>query len=129
MPPVYESLFILRPSLPDDDVQKTLEKVKGTLEKAGGTIERLENWGKKKLAYEVKGEKKGVYIQLQFKGNGVAVTEIERLFRLEDAVIKFLTVKLDAHLLNVPRPVPQAVGAMAPDREESLERGPDRGRF
>jgi small subunit ribosomal protein S6 len=119
MPPVYESLFILRPSLPDDDVQKTLEKVKGTVEKAGGTIERLENWGKKKLAYEVKGEKKGVYIQLQFKGNGSAVTEIERLFRLEDAVMKFLTVKLEAHLLNVARPVSQPIGAMVPDREES----------
>jgi small subunit ribosomal protein S6 len=113
MPPVYESLFILRPSLADDDVQKTLEKVRTTVEKAGGTIERLENWGKKKLAYEVKREKKGLYIQLQFKGNGAAVTEIERLFRLEDAVMKFLTVKLDAQALAAQVLVSQATAVPA----------------
>ena len=66
------------------------------MEKAGGTIEHLENWGKKKLAYEVKQEKKGVYVQLHFRGNGTAVTELERLFRLEDVILKFLTVKLEA---------------------------------
>ena len=96
MAQLYESIFILRPSLTDEDIQKTLDKVKSTLEKSGGTIERLENWGKKKLAYEVKREKKGVYVQLNFRGSGVAVTELERFFRLEDAIMKFLTVKLEA---------------------------------
>ena len=96
MAQLYESIVILRPSLTDDDIQKTLDKVKSTIEKSGGTIERLENWGKKKLAYEVKREKKGVYVQLNFQGSGVAVTELERFFRLEDAIMKFLTVKLEA---------------------------------
>ncbi len=96
MPQLYESLFILRPSLPDEDIQRALDKVRTTVEKAGATIEHLENWGKKKLAYEVKREKKGVYVQLQFHGNGTAVAELERLFRLEDAVVKFLTVKLES---------------------------------
>jgi small subunit ribosomal protein S6 len=96
MAQLYESIFILRPSLADEDIQKTLDKVKSTVEKSGGTIERLENWGKKKLAYEVKREKKGVYVQLNFHGNGTAVSELERLFRLEDAIMKFLTVKLEA---------------------------------
>ena len=114
----YESLFILRPSLADDDIQKTLEKVKTTVEKAGGTVERLENWGKKKLAYEVKREKKGVYVQLQFQGNGAAVTEVERLFRLEDAVMKFLTVKLDAQRLDAQHPVPQTTAVAAGERDE-----------
>jgi small subunit ribosomal protein S6 len=72
-----------------------LEKVKSTIEKAAGSVERLENWGKKKLAYEVKREKKGVYVQLHFRGDGAAVTELERFFRLDDAVMKFLTVKLE----------------------------------
>jgi small subunit ribosomal protein S6 len=101
MAQLYESIFIIRPSLADDDVQKMLDKVKSTVEKAGGTIERLENWGKKKLAYEVKQEKKGVYLQLHFRGNGTAVTELERLFRLEDVIMKFLTVKIEA---QVPPP-------------------------
>ncbi len=96
MAQLYESVVILRPSLADEEIQKTLDKVKSTIEKSGGTIERLENWGKKKLAYEVKREKKGVYVQLNFQGSGVAVTELERFFRLEDAIMKFLTVKLVA---------------------------------
>lgn len=91
---LYESLFIIRPSLADEDVLKVHEKAKATVEKSGGSIERLENWGKKKLAYEVKQEKKGVYAQLIYRGNGPVVEELERFFRLDDAVIKFLTVKL-----------------------------------
>jgi small subunit ribosomal protein S6 len=94
MPQLYESIFILRPSLTDEDSQKVLEKVKSIVEKSGGSIERLENWGKKKLAYEITGEKKGIYVQLQFQGGGTAVTELERVFRLDDAIVKFLTVKI-----------------------------------
>lgn len=91
---LYESLFIIRPSLADEDVLKVHEKAKATVEKSGGSVERLENWGKKKLAYEVKQEKKGVYAQLVYRGNGPVVEELERFLRLDDAVIKFLTVKL-----------------------------------
>lgn len=91
---LYESLFIIRPSLADEDVLKVHEKAKATVEKSGGSVARLENWGKKKLAYEVKQEKKGVYAQLVYRGNGPVVEELERFFRLDDAVIKFLTVKL-----------------------------------
>lgn len=94
MAQLYESIFILRPSLTDEDSQKVLEKVRSTLERSGGSVERLESWGKKKLAYEIAREKKGVYFQLQFQGSGGAVTELERVFRLDDAIVKFLTVKI-----------------------------------
>jgi small subunit ribosomal protein S6 len=100
MPQLYESIFILHPSLGDEEVPKVLEKVKATVEKFGGVVERLESWGKKKLAYEVKKEKKGVFIQLTYRGNGSVVTELERVFRLDDACMKFLTVKLDERQLR-----------------------------
>ena len=51
MPQLYESIFILRPSLADEEIPKALEKVKAAVEKAGGTVEHLASWGKKKLAY------------------------------------------------------------------------------
>ena len=117
MAQLYESIVILRPSLADEDIQKTLDKVKSTIEKSGGTIERLENWGKKKLAYEVKREKKGVYVQLNFHGSGVAVTELERFFRLEDAIMKFLTVKLEAQKPLPPGTEPAAAGAVVLEPE------------
>lgn len=94
MPQIYESIFIIRPSLPDDEIQHVLEKIKGTVEKAGGIVESLESWGKRKLAYEVKHEKKGVFVQLNYRGNGAVVADLERFFNLDDAVMKFLTVRL-----------------------------------
>ena len=102
MPQLYESIFILRPSLPDEDIPKALEKVKATVEKAGGSVENLASWGKKKLAYEIKQEKKGVYVQLNYRGGGAVVSEVERLFRLDDATLKFLTVKIDERGLRAP---------------------------
>ena len=106
MAQLYESIFIIRPSLADDEVHKVLEKVKTMVEKFGGTVDRLENWGKKKLAYAVKKEKKGVFVQLHYRGNGAMVAELERSFRLDDAVMKFLTVKLDERRLHASGNVP-----------------------
>jgi small subunit ribosomal protein S6 len=100
MPQLYESIFILRSSLADDDIPTMLEKVKAAVEKAGGVVVQLSSWGKKKLAYEIKQEKKGVYVQLNYRGNGTVVVEVERLFRLDDAVLKFLTVKIEEHMLH-----------------------------
>jgi len=100
MPQLYESIFILRSSLADDDIPPMLEKVKAAVEKAGGVVVQLSSWGKKKLAYEIKQEKKGVYVQLNYRGNGTVVVEVERLFRLDDAVLKFLTVKIEEHMLH-----------------------------
>jgi len=102
MPQLYESIFILRSSLADEEIPKILEKVKATAEKAGGVVEHLASWGKKKLAYEIKQEKKGVYVQFNYRGNGAVVSEVERLFRLDAAMLKFMTVKIDERGLRAP---------------------------
>ena len=90
----YESIFILRSTLNDEDVQKTVSKIEGVV-KQGGELIATENWGKKRLAYEVMKEKKGIYVLLRFRAKGDLVAEIERNYRIDDNVIKFLTVKLD----------------------------------
>ncbi|MGH7273889.1 MAG: 30S ribosomal protein S6 [Nitrospiria bacterium] len=91
----YESIFIARPSLTDEEVNKVAEKIKSIIEQGGGTVLITENWGKKKLAYEVEKEKKGTYIFLYFQSEGKVVSDVERVYRLEDAVMKYLTVKLN----------------------------------
>ncbi|MEK6712878.1 MAG: 30S ribosomal protein S6 [Nitrospirota bacterium] len=91
---MYESIFILKPSISDEDVQKTIVKMEGIV-KQGAEILATENWGKKKLAYEVAKEKRGVYVLLRFQGKGDNISELERNYRIDDNVIKFLTVKLD----------------------------------
>lgn len=92
--PLYESIFIVRPSLSDEDTSKIIEKVKGVLEKSGAAILKVENWGKRKLAYEIERERKGTYVYLYFEAKGDVISELERSYRLDDSVMKFLTVKL-----------------------------------
>lgn len=92
---LYESLFIIRPSLTDEETTALINKMKGVAEKSGAQMMRAENWGRKKLAYEVKRERKGTYAFFYFKGPGPVVGELERAYRLEDSIIKFLTVRLE----------------------------------
>ncbi len=102
---LYESIFIVRPSLSDDDTNKLIEKMKGVLDRAGVSLLKMENWGKKKLAYEVGRERKGTFVYFHFRSGGQVVGELERSYRLEDSVIKFLTVRLD----QPPPPKPAGV--------------------
>ena len=118
----YESIFILRSTLNDEDVQKTVNKIEGVV-KQGGELIATENWGKKRLAYEVMKEKKGIYVLLRFRAKGDLVSEIERNYRIDDNVIKFLTVKLDKKGIELlkkkemaaPSPQVEAIVAEKPE--------------
>lgn len=98
---LYESLFIIRPSIPDEESNALIDKMKGVAERAGAQFIKHENWGKKKLAYEVRRERKGTYAYFYFKAPNNTVGELEHAYRLEDNIIKFLTVHLEKEL--VPR--------------------------
>ncbi|MBI5198123.1 MAG: 30S ribosomal protein S6 [Nitrospirae bacterium] len=91
--PIYESISILKSSLSDEEIQKTISKLEG-IAKKGGELIATENWGKKKLAYDIQKEKRGVYILLRFRGDGKNIPELERAYGYDDNIIKFLTVKL-----------------------------------
>ena len=107
---IYESLFIIRPSLNDEETSSLFDKMKGVVEKNGATLMKAENWGRKKLAYEIKRERKGTFVYLYFKGPGQVVGELERSYRLEDSIIKFLTVRLEKEL-TPPRGAAEGQGA------------------
>lgn len=99
---IYESIFVVRTTLSDEDTNKLIEKMKSVLEKAGAQLLKLENWGKKKLAYEVKRERKGTFVYFHFKSAGGVVSELERSYRLEDSILKFLTVKQELPAAGKP---------------------------
>ena len=101
---IYESLFIIRPSLSDEETSALIDKMKGVAEKTGAQFIKAENLGKKKLAYEVRRERKGTYAHFYFKAPNNTVGELERAYRLEDNVIKFLTVHHEKELESM-RPV------------------------
>lgn len=89
----YETIFIIRPSLSDEEITKLMDKIQGMIGKKGGAVLKAENWGKKKLAYEVKTEKRGTYLLFLLKGDGNLIRELEHFTRIDDAVIRFLAVK------------------------------------
>ena len=95
----YESICILRSSVPEDEASQVVDKMKGSLEKNGASILKVDNWGKKKLAYEVGHDRRGTFVLFQFEGKGHVVSELERMYRLEDSVLKFMTVAVDKDFL------------------------------
>jgi small subunit ribosomal protein S6 len=90
----YETIFIVRPNVGEDEIEAITSRTTSTVENDGGTIFRINNWGLKKLAYLIKKENQGYYVYLNFAGSPVSIAEIERLFKIDDRVLKYLTVKL-----------------------------------
>lgn len=91
---LYEKIMILDPGLDAKAVEDTVEKVKEKITKQGGEILKSENWGTRKLAYELNKRDKGIYILLLFKSPPSTILELERFCKVTDTVIKFMVVRL-----------------------------------
>jgi len=100
---VYEELFIMKPELPEEEIDVFLEQLKGNIAAAGGTVDKVEKWGKRRLAYKVDKFKDGSYVLLQFSAGAEAVKEVERRLRVAENVIKFLTVRVDETLKRLEK--------------------------
>jgi small subunit ribosomal protein S6 len=90
----YEKIVILDPNLDDNAIEETVEKIKDVIIKQGGEIFKTENWGRRKLAYELNKHQKGCYILLLFKSSPSTIAELEKFCKLVDSIIKFMVVKL-----------------------------------
>lgn len=91
----YEITFIVHPDL-DAEAFKTLtEQVQGWVSKAGGTLEKTDVWGKRKLAYPIKKQSEGQYVLLHADLDPATCAELERQFRLQESIMRFLIVAVD----------------------------------
>jgi len=86
----YESLFILRPDLDEEKIAEMMEKFRVLIENNGGEVTRLDKWGRRRLAYEIKRLHEGLYIILQFKADQAVVRELDRVFKITDEVIRHI---------------------------------------
>jgi small subunit ribosomal protein S6 len=100
---VYEILFIADPTLGEEAVDALTEQVQGFVEKDGGKVEKVEKWGKKRLAYEVRGHREGYYVLIVAESDGPLVKEVERKMKVTDGVIRYLTVRVDEELRKAER--------------------------
>lgn len=90
----YEKVMIIDPNIDDSAIEDTVRKIKDAIIKQGGEIFKAENWGRRKLAYELNKHQKGSYIFLLFKAPSTTILELERLCKVMDPVIKFMVVRL-----------------------------------
>jgi small subunit ribosomal protein S6 len=97
----YETTFIVQPEISDEGREALCQKLDSTLEKQGSVRLLLDDAGKRKLAYEIQKFQKGHYLTLLYLDNGKAVKEIERLLRLEESVLRFLTVQVNDEVLDI----------------------------
>ena len=99
----YETMYILRPDIAEDEVTNHIDKYNKLLEEFGGTILDSQMRGKRRLAYQIAKHREGIYVQLSHQGDGQHIFKIEKAMRLSEDVIRYMTVKQEGPLPN-PRP-------------------------
>ncbi len=92
---IYENIIILNASLSDEDIEATSGKIKDLITSSGGEILKVDAWGRKKLAFEIKKQKKGFYLLLLFKAPSPTIKKLEDYYKVLDSVIKFMVLKLE----------------------------------
>src|SRR5690606_7235593 len=91
----YETIYILKPDTLNDQVADLNQRVRGIIETRGGKVLQVDNWGKRRLSYEIKKQLKGIYLYWKYLGSSEIVAEFERNMRMLDPVIRYMTVKVD----------------------------------
>jgi len=98
----YELMFIVRPDMVDEDLNKLISTLESSLTSAGGTT-KSEVWGKRRLAYKVGKFNDGIFVLMMIEATGAMVHEVERRLRVTEPVIKFLTVRTDEELKRLDK--------------------------
>ena len=117
--PYYETMYILRPDIPEEEVESHLNKYRDILVEAGAEVLDNQMRGKRRLAYAINKNKEGIYVQLSHNGDGQQVAVLEKAMRLSEDVMRYLTVKQEGPLPE-PRVMP---GTAAPATEEQQPAG------
>jgi small subunit ribosomal protein S6 len=97
----YEALFIVQPNATDDEVQTIAKGVETLITDDGGVIVRSEIWGKRRLAYEVKGFAEGIYVLVRFESEASIIKKLDTHFHLNEEVIRYLNVLFDEKTLRM----------------------------
>jgi len=114
----YETTFILEPGLDETRVNDEIERASQWIRDLGGEILEVQRWGKRRLSYEINKKRDGIYTLMLYQGPGATVKEVERRLRLNEAVMRVLTVLHVPPELTQPQADPEAVAAAEAEGEE-----------
>ena len=112
----YETMYILRPDIAEDEVTQHIEKYNKLLESMGGAILDSQMRGKRRLAYPIAKNKEGIYVQLSHQGDGQHIAKIEKAMRLSEDVIRYMTIKQEGPL---PTPKPKIKSSETLNKKEN----------
>ena len=91
----YETIVIVDPDLGEEQREGVFDKIRELIPQKGGLLVEFDEWGGRKLAYEIKKKQRGYYVRIDYCGGGDLVSEMERQFRIDDRVMKYMTILLD----------------------------------
>jgi small subunit ribosomal protein S6 len=94
----YEVVFVAAPTLDSEELDGFIEHIQAVVEGKNGKVVKVDNWGKKTLAYRIKKFREGYYVVLNIEGDGSAIAELERRFRVTDYILRFISVRIDEDL-------------------------------
>ena len=94
----YETIFIVQIDLPTDELNSLIERYRAIVTALKGSIIKVEKWGKRKLAYEIKKQSNGYYVMIDFAGKSAIIDELERNFKIDDKILKFMTIMKDGNV-------------------------------
>lgn len=117
----YESLYIIHPDVVGDELTAMVEKFQKVLTDQAAEIHKLDNWGTRKLAYPIKKVERGCYVQTLFCAGPEVIAEFERRLRLDEKILRFLTVRLEADFPAIVEEAPAVAAADDEDDDEYAE--------
>ncbi len=120
----YETFIILDPDISEDQRSVVLQRTSEVIQQQNGFLAFIDEWGARQLAYEIKKKARGYYVRFDFCGTGAVVTEIERNYRIDDRVLKYMTVLTDEspNLESVKEEIAIAESEKAKAKEQAAAR-------
>jgi small subunit ribosomal protein S6 len=94
----YEVVFVAAPTLSSEELDDFINHAQTVVEGKNGKVVKIDNWGKKSLAYKIKRFREGYYVVLTIEGGGSAIAELERRFRVTDFILRYISVRIDEDL-------------------------------
>ena len=91
----YEALYIVHPGLQDEEITPITEKYKQVVESQGGEVQEVSRWETRRLAYDIKGQREGIYVLMTFTGEPAAEAELDRVFKIGEDVLRHIIVRKD----------------------------------
>lgn len=127
----YELMFISSPNTTDEDISKLTSQIEHAVTDRGGKIVKVEPWGRRKLAYRIDKFDEGIYTLVHIEGNGHEIAEVERRLRVNDSIIRYLSIRTDEDLKRAAKmkakrkPVPISSAVEVDDDDNGFDEDND----